>query len=414
MPREFSEGFSAAAMKPDADPFAATRERFVLPRGVLYFDGNSLGPLPKAVQVQACITTTQEWGEGLIRSWQDAKWNTLPLRVGELIGRLIGAATGQVVAGDSTSVNLFKVLTAAVRLRPGRKVILVDATSFPTDLYIAEQVARSTGTTVRSVPANRIPAALDEDVAAALVCHVDYRTAERYDLRALTQAAHKAGALLVADLSHSAGALPWELDANEVDFAVGCGYKYLNGGPGAPAFLYAARRHIPHCEQPLAGWFGHARPFDFTEAYEPAPGIERFLCGTHQVIALSIQLRALEVFHGITIDAIRARSIELTQRFIDEAESRLIPHGFVVSSPHSPELRGSHVSLRHPKGYAIMQELLQRNIVGDFRMPDFMRFGFAPLFNTLKEVDELVDEIDAIMRQRAWDKPAYAQRRDFS
>lgn len=395
------------------DPFLVTRERFALPAGVRYFDGNSLGPLTRAVQAQV-HATTQEWGEGLIRSWQDAQWNTLPRRVGERIGSLIGAAAGQVVAGDSTSVNLFKVLTAAVRLRPGRRQILVDAASFPTDFYIAEQVARLTGTALRDVPAHQLSDALNDDVAAALVCHVDYRTSQIYDLQGITQSAHKVGALVVADLSHSAGALPCELDANEVDFAVGCGYKYLNGGPGAPAFLYAAQRHIAHCEQPLAGWFGHARPFDFIQAYEPAPGIERFLCGTNQVIALSIQLRALEAFDGITIDAIRTRSIELTQRFIHRSLDRLSHHGFVVSSPSSPALRGSHVSLRHPQGYAIMQELLKRRIVGDFRMPDFMRFGFAPLFNTLQEVDELVEEIEAIMRQGAWNKPEYAQRRDFS
>lgn len=396
------------------DPFALTREKFVLPDGVRYFDGNSLGPLPKAVQMQAYITTTHEWGEGLIRSWRDAKWNTLPQRVGDSIGRLIGAAAGQVVACDSTSVNLFKALTAAVRLRPDRKVIVTDASSFPTDLYIAEQVARITGAELVNVPVSAFPNALNERVAAVLLCHVDYRSAEIYDLAGLTRAAHEAGALMVCDLSHSAGAVPCNLDQCEVDFAVGCGYKYLNGGPGAPAFLYAAKRHQANCEQPLAGWFGHARPFDFTQSYAPAPGIERFLCGTNQVIALSYLNRALEVFDGISIEEIRTRSLELTRQFIDAAEARLVRHGFVIASPRNPAVRGSHVSLRHSSGYAIMQELSRRGVIGDFRMPDVMRFGFAPLFNTADEVTYLVDQIDQIMTTRAWDRIEYAQRRDFT
>ncbi|MCA8299239.1 kynureninase [Burkholderia sp. AU30198] len=396
------------------DPFALTRARFALPSGIRYFDGNSLGPLPAAAQTQAYITTTHEWGEGLIRSWQGAQWNTLPRRVGDRIGRLVGAAPGQVVACDSTSVNLFKVLTAAARLRPGRKLLVTDATSFPTDLYIAEQVARLTGLEVVSVPARQIPKALNDKVAAVLLCHVDYRTSEIYDLGSLAKAAHDVDALLVADLSHSAGALPCDLDAHGVDFAVGCGYKYLNGGPGAPAFLYAAARHIPACEQPLSGWFGHAAPFEFTSSYDPAPGIERFLCGTNQVIALSILLRSLEVFDGVSIDDIRTRSLALTARFIKGSEERLARHGFVIASPQEAIKRGSHVSLRHPQGYAIMQELIERGVIGDFRMPDFMRFGFAPLFNTLEEVDELVDQIDQIMEECAWDKPQYAQRRDFT
>ena len=396
------------------DAFALTREKFALPEGVRYFDGNSLGPLPKAVQMQAYITTTHEWGDGLIRSWQDARWNTLPQRVGDAIGRLVGASEGQVVACDSTSVNLFKALTAAVRLRPDRKVIVTDASSFPTDLYITEQVAALTGTAVLSVPASEIPAALNGNVAAVVLCHVDYRSAEVYDLAGLTQAAHEAGALMVCDLSHSAGAMPCNLDQTEVDFAVGCGYKYLNGGPGAPAFLYAAKRHHADAQQPLTGWFGHAAPFDFTQKYAPAPGIERFLCGTNQVIALSLLSRALEVFNGISIEEIRTRSLELTGQFIASSEARLAEHGFVIASPKEPEVRGSHVSLRHPQGYAIMQELSRRGVIGDFRMPDFMRFGFAPLFNTADEVEYLVDQISEIMKTGAWNNPAYERRRAFT
>lgn len=399
---------------PPRDTFALTRERFALPEGVRYFDGNSLGPLPKAVQMQAYITTTHEWGEGLIRSWQGAKWNALPQRVGDAIGRLIGASAGQVVACDSTSVNLFKVLTAAARLRADRKVIVTDASSFPTDLYISEQVAALTGAEVLSVPVSEIPTVLNENVAAVLLCHVDYRSAEVYDLAGLTRAAHRVGALMVCDLSHSAGAMPCNLDEIEVDFAVGCGYKYLNGGPGAPAFLYAAKRHHADCQQPLTGWFGHAVPFDFTQAYAPAPGIERFLCGTNQVIALSLLNRALEVFDGLSIEEIRTRSLELTGQFISLSEARIAQHGFMIASPKDPGVRGSHVSLRHPQGYAIMQELGKRGVIGDFRMPDFMRFGFAPLFNTADDVEYLVDQIDQIMTTRAWDNPEYEQRRAFT
>ena len=399
---------------PARDTFALTREKFSLPEGVRYFDGNSLGPLPKAVQMQAYITTTHEWGDGLIRSWRSAKWNTLPQRVGDAIGRLIGAAAGQVVACDSTSVNLLKVLTAALRLRADRKVILTDASSFPTDLYIAEQVARLCGAEILNLPVSEFPKFLNDRVAAVLLCHVDYRSAEVYDLARLTRAAHRAGALMVCDLSHSAGAIPCNLDESEVDFAVGCGYKYLNGGPGAPAFLYAAKRHHTDCEQPLTGWFGHAAPFEFTPSYAPAPGIERFLCGTNQVIALSLLNRSLEVFDGISIEEIRTRSLELTEQFISSAENRLAPHGFVVASPKDSNVRGSHVSLRHPQGYAIMQELSRRGVIGDFRMPDFMRFGFAPLFNTADEVEYLVDQIDQIMTTRAWDNPDYEQRRAFT
>ncbi|MEN2469021.1 kynureninase [Burkholderia sp. GS2Y] len=408
------EDQQTAATPVHADPFDLTRARFALPPDIRYFDGNSLGPLPKAVQTQVYVSTTHEWGEGLIRSWQDARWNTLPQRVGERIGRLIGAAPGQVVACDSTSVNLFKVLTAAVRLRPGRRLIVTDAASFPTDLYIAGEVARLMGLEIVNVPVSEMSEVLGEQVAVVLLCHVDYRTSEIYDLAGITRAAHDAGALLVADLSHSAGALPCNLDASGVDFAVGCGYKYLNGGPGAPAFLYAAARHIPNCEQPLAGWFGHATPFDFTGAYAPAPGIERFLCGTNQVIALSVLLRALDVFDDVSIEDARTRSLELTTRFISAVEARLVRHGFVIASPSEATRRGSHVSLRHPKGYAIMQELARRGVIGDFRMPDFMRFGFAPLFNTMEDTDHLVDEIDRIMEERAWDKAQYAQRRDFT
>jgi kynureninase len=396
------------------DVFASTRERFLIPDGVRYFDGNSLGLMPRVVQLHASNVITHEWGLGLIHSWHEAEWRTLPQRAGAKIARLIGAKPTEVVACDSTSVNLFKVVVSAVRLRPGRKTIVTDADAFPTDLYIVDQVAKLFGLTVVAVPAARIIENLNTDVAAVVLTHVDYRSAEIYDMHAFTQASHRAGALIVWDLSHTAGGVPCDLNACEADFAVGCGYKYLNGGPGAPAYLYVAERHANDCEQPLAGWFGHARPFDFAPDYRPAEGTSRFLCGTHPVIGLSVLSRALELFDGVPLAALRERSLQLTQRFIERVDAQLAPHGFVVASPRAASLRGSHVSLRHPEGYGVMQALAARRFIGDFRMPDYMRFGFAPLYNTQEEVAELVDAIDDIMRRREWDKPAFQQRRDFT
>jgi kynureninase len=399
---------------PECNALANTRERFHIPDGVRYFDGNSLGLMPKVVQLHASNVITHEWGNGLISSWHSAEWRTLPQRAGAKLAALIGARPDEVVACDSTSVNLFKVLVSAVRLRPGRKKIVTDADAFPTDLYIVDQVARLFGLTVDAVPAKEILARLDDQVAAVVLTHVDYRSAEIYNMNEFTRATHDAGALIVWDLSHTAGAVPCDLDRSGADFAVGCGYKYLNGGPGAPAYLYVAARHVSACEQPLAGWFGHARPFDFVQNYTPADGTDRFLCGTNPVIGLSVLSRALDIFEGVSIDDIRGKSLQLTQLFIDSADRQLATHGFVVASPRDPDIRGSHVSLRHTQGYAVMQELSRRKIIGDFRMPDYMRFGFAPLYNTEDEVHQLVDAIDEIMQERAWDKPEYQQRRDFT
>ncbi|WP_279635079.1 kynureninase [Paraburkholderia rhynchosiae] len=396
------------------DMLAETRERFCIPEGVRYFDGNSLGLMPKVVQLHASNVITHEWGTGLIHSWHDAEWRTLPQRTGAKIAALIGAEPQQVVACDSTSVNLFKVLVSAVRLRAGRQKIVTDSDAFPTDLYIVGQVARLFGLTVVGVPAREINDNLDEDVAAVVLTHVDYRSAEIYDMQAYTQRAHEAGALIVWDLSHTAGAVPCDLDGSGADFAVGCGYKYLNGGPGAPAYLYVAERHADACEQPLAGWFGHARPFDFAPDYKPASGTVRFLCGTNPVIGLSVLSRALDIFEGVCLSDLRSRSIRLTALFIDSVDKHLSSHGFAVASPRDATRRGSHVSLRHQHGYGVMQELAKRKFIGDFRMPDYMRFGFAPLYNNDEDVHALIDAIDQIMISRDWEKPEYQQRRDFT
>ncbi|HWT37527.1 MAG TPA: kynureninase [Paraburkholderia sp.] len=399
---------------PQADIFAATRERFFIPDDVRYFDGNSLGLMPRIVQLHASNVITHEWGHGLIHSWHDAQWRTLPQRTGAKIAALIGAKPSEVIACDSTSVNLFKTLVSAVRLRPDRWKIVTDGEAFPTDLYIVEQVAKLIGLSVVAVPAAEIVDNLDDEVAAVVLTHVDYRSAEIYDMKAITDATHAVGALIVWDLSHTAGGVPCDLNGCGVDFAIGCGYKYLNGGPGAPAFLYVSERIADVCEQPLAGWFGHAKPFDFTPTYSPAQGTARFLCGTNPVIGLSVLNRALDIFDGISLADLRERSVQLTQTFIEQVDERLAPHGFIVASPRDPALRGSHVSLRHPQGYGVMQALAARKLIGDFRMPDYMRFGFAPLYNTEGEVHELVEAIDEIMRNSAWDAPEYRQRRDFT
>lgn len=392
----------------------ALRHRFHVPEGVRYFDGNSLGLMPNAVAPAVANSVSAEWAKGLIRSWNGAAWRTLPQRVGEKIARLIGAAPGQVVACDSTSVNLYKLLVSAVRMRPGRRRIVTDMDSFPSDLYIVDEVAGQFGLVVQQLAAQEIPSVLDPDVAAAVLTHVDYRGAEIYDMAAFTRAAHAVGALIVWDLSHTAGAVPCALDACGVDFAVGCGYKYLNGGPGAPGYLYVASRHQDQCRQPLPGWFGHARPFDFAPAYAPAPGVDRYLCGTSSVIALSALYAALDAFDGTTMADLYARSLVLTQAFIQGLDTRLAPYGFTLASPREQQRRGSHVSVRHGEAYGVMQELAQRGFIGDFRTPDFMRFGFAPLYNTLDDVAALVDAIERVMRKEAWNKTEHRVKRGFT
>lgn len=390
------------------------RDRFHIAAGLRYFDGNSLGLMPKSAAHAAVRIVSHEWAEGLILSWNQADWNTLPQRAGEKIARLVGAAPGQLVACDSTSVNLYKVLVSAVRLRPGRSTIVTDSGSFPTDLYIVDQVARQFGLAVKKVPASVMTAAIGPETAAVVLTHVDYRTAQVHDMAAFAEAAHTSGALMIWDLSHTAGALPCALDASHADFAVGCSYKYLNGGPGAPGYVYVAQRHQQACEQPLAGWFGHARPFEFTPTYQPAPSVDRFLCGTSPVVALSILDSALDAFAGTDMAKLRAQSLQLSDAFIDGVERELASYGFTIASPRPHDARGSHVSLRHPRGYEIMQALAGRQIIGDFRMPDFMRFGFAPLYNTMEDVHALVEALQDVMHGAAWERAEHRVRRAFT
>ena len=390
------------------DPLAPLRERFVLPHGVIYLDGNSLGALSKGVKARLDEVLSVQWGEGLIRSWNQYDWIDLPARVGERIARLIGAAPGTVVVADSTSINLFKALSVALGLRPDRKVILSERGNFPTDAYIAQSVADLFGRELRLVESGEVMQALDNDVAVLALTEVNYRTGARHDMAALTQRAHETGALALWDLAHSAGACPVDLTAADADLAVGCGYKYLNGGPGAPAFVYVARRHLPGLSQPLAGWLGHAAPFEFADSYRPAPGIDAMRVGTPPILSMSALDAALDAFEGVDIAALKAKADRLFELFTSKLAAEA-PELELVT-PRDPERRGSQASFRFNDGYAVMQALIARGIIGDFREPDIVRFGFAPLYLSHAETWRAADALAEIMRVAAWDDPRYRVR----
>ncbi|MFF6942504.1 kynureninase [Streptomyces lavendulae] len=363
------------------DGLAKLRERFTLPDGVVYLDGNSLGALPAAVPDALTDVVRRQWGELLIRSWDESGWWTAPERIGDLIAPLVGAAPGQVTVGDSTSVNLFKALVGAARMAaPGRTKLLVDATTFPTDGYIAASAARLTGLDLVPVDPADAPGAFDGDTAVVLLNHVDYRSGRLHDLPGLTAAAHAAGALIVWDLCHSAGALPVGLDAHGVDLAVGCTYKYLNGGPGSPAYVYVAARHQGAFDSPLPGWNSHREPFAMTPGYEPAEGAARARVGTPDILSMLALESALGVWEGVAVEDVRAKSLALTDFFL-ECVARYVPEGKVeVVTPAGHAERGSQVSLRTEGAREVMAELISRGVVGDFRAPDVLRFGFTPLY----------------------------------
>jgi kynureninase len=392
-----------------ADVLAPLRRRFALPDGVIYLDGNSLGALPRHVPARLRQVVDEEWGVGLIRSWNDAAWIDASRRTAARIAPLIGADADEVAVADSTSVNLFKLLVAAVRLNPGRDVLLTQRGNFPTDLYIAQGVADLLGLTLRHAGSERreVLAALDDRVAVLALTHVDYRTGRIQEMHQITAAAHAAGALALWDLSHSAGALDVALDDAGVDFAVGCGYKYLNGGPGAPAYAFVARRHQEHLRQPLTGWLGHAQPFAFADRYSPAPGIDRLQCGTPPMLSLLALESALEAFDGADVATLRAKGMALGDLFIRLADARLDGKGFTLVSPREARERGSQVSFAHPQGYAIVQALIARGIIGDFRPPDILRFGLAPLYVRFVDVFDTVDAIATIVRTGEWDQPRF-------
>ncbi len=388
------------------------RGAFELPAGVIYLDGNSLGPLPRRARERVARTVAEEWGGMLIRGWTAAGWIDLPARVGDRIARLIGASPGSVMACDSTSVNLFKVLSAALALRPGRRVVLSDTGNFPTDLYVAQGLLAGLGKehSLRLVAPDEVADAIDAEVAVLMLTEVDYRTGRLHDMNALTARAHAAGALTVWDLAHSAGALPVDLAGAGADFAIGCGYKYLNGGPGAPAFLYVGPEHAEAVRPLLAGWMGHAAPFDFEPGYRPAGGVERMRVGTPPILSLAALDAALELWEGVDMAGVRARSIALSERFIAEVEAFAARHGLSLASPRDPARRGSQVSFRCQEGYAVMQALIARGVIGDFRAPDLIRFGFAPLYNTEPEMVEAARRLAEVLETRAWDRPDYLRR----
>jgi len=379
---------TAAASLDAADELAHVRDRFDIPEGILYFDGNSLGPLTHASRAAIERTVGFEWRERLIRSWNE-DWLDMPLRIGNAIAPLIGAAPGSVICADNTSINLHKALMAAVAMRPGRTEIVVDINNFPTDIYIAQSVADQCGLTLVAVKASQIPSAVNENTAVVTATHVDYRSAHILHADEITAAAHAAGALVVWDLAHSAGAVPVDLAGLDADFAVGCGYKYLNGGPGAPAFIHVAPRILADSTQPLHGWWAHAEPFAFETGFRPAEGIKRFLTGTATVLSMKSLEAALTVFEGVTIDQIRAKSVSLTSLFIDVAEEVLVPLGFSIGSPVDHDHRGSHVALGFERGKALVDAMAEKGIIADFRPPNLMRFGFSALYNTHSDAVKL-------------------------
>ncbi|MBC9246792.1 kynureninase [Paracoccus sp. 11-3] len=388
--------------------FTTTRRAFYLPDGVTYLDGNSLGPMPLAARQRVADMMADEWSQMLITGWNKAGWYVQPRLVGDRIARLIGAGAGQVVMGDTLSIKVFQAVSAARVLRPDRRVILSDSGNFPSDLYVAQGLAKAVGAELRVVAPEDVEAAINDDLAVLMITEVDYRTGRRHDMKALTATAHQHGALTVWDLAHSAGAVDVDLLGADADFAVGCTYKYLNGGPGAPAFIWTNPRLAEQAEPILQGWMGHAAPFAFDMEYRPAPGIERMRVGTPPVIAMTALDAALDVWDGVDMAELRARSIELTEAFIAGVEANC--PDVTLNSPRDPSLRGSQVSFRHPHAYAVMQALIAQGVVGDFRAPDVLRFGFAPLYNDPSDVARAVDILGKILRSGSWDRPDFHQK----
>jgi kynureninase len=408
------------------DPLRQLRDLFALPDGVIYLDGNSLGALPRATAGRVAQAITHQWGEGLIRSWNAADWFTLPQRAGDKIAQLVGANPGEVVATDSTSINLYKVLSAALHMaaqdQPGRKRVVSERSNFPTDLYIAQSLCKERGYTLQLVEQDGLEAALASgETAVLMLTHVNYRTGAMHDMAALTAAAHRAGALTVWDLAHSAGAVPVDLHAAGADFAIGCGYKYLNGGPGAPAFVWVHPRHTDRFEQPLSGWWGHAAPFEFTPSYRPAPGIARYLCGTQPILgmlALDCGLDTVLAAQPLGgMQALRAKSLALTDLFIRLVEERCTGHGLSLVTPRDHALRGSQVCLTRDAGaYAIVQALIARGVIGDFRAgdseghADILRFGVTPLYLRFEDVWHAVEHLKQVLETAEWQRPEFNRK----
>ena len=392
-----------------SDPLAFARERFRLPDGVIYLDGNSLGALPAGAAAALVDTAERQWGTDLIASWNKHGWIDAPQRIAAKLSPIVGAKPNELLIADSTSVCLFKLLAAAIRARPDRRTILTQQFNFPTDLYVAQGLAEMLGLRLKAVSADRIFDSLDTDTAVVTLTHVDYRSAAIHDMRAINQAAHAVGALTVWDLSHSAGAIELDVGSSGCDLAVGCGYKYLNGGPGAPAFITVAERLQDELRSPLQGWMGHAEPFAFDDHYRPAGGIERFLTGTPSILALAALEAGLDTFDGVSMRAVEQKGRALSQLFVDQVEARCGDEVRLVS-PRDPAQRGSHVSFAHPEGYAVMQALIARGVIGDFRAPDLTRFGFASLYNSYEEIWRAAEHLGQILETREWDHPRFHER----
>lgn len=399
------------------DPLAPLRHQFALPEGVIYLDGNSLGARPVASLARAQQVIAEEWGNGLIRSWNSAGWADLSLRLGNRLAPLIGARDGEVAITDTTSINLFKVLSAALSVQrqrqPNRKVIVSEASNFPTDLYIAEGLAEllQQGYSLRLVNSpDELPQAIGEDVAVVMLTHVNYKTGYMYDMQALTALSHECGALSIWDLAHSAGAVPIDVHKAGADYAIGCTYKYLNGGPGSQAFVWVNPALVDVVRQPLSGWFGHTRQFAMEAQYAPSSGIARYLCGTQPITSLAMVECGLEIFAQTDMASLRAKSLALTDLFIALVEARCAAHGLALITPREHAKRGSHVSFEHPEGYAVIQALIARGVIGDYREPRIMRFGFTPLYTSFVEVFDAVEILGEILDQKTWDQPQFKVR----
>jgi len=402
----------ACVARDAADPLRGCRDRFIIPEGLIYLDGNSLGPLPRAAAGLLNRTIEQEWGHDLIRSWNSAGWFDMPVRLGERIGALIGAAPGQTVVCDTTSINLYKAIHAAIGLRPDRNVIIAEAESFPTDLYIIEGAMKSSGRPMKrrlmGADGPSVEALLDRNVAVVVLSHVNYRTGELLDMAAITRQIHDAGALVVWDLCHSIGVVEIGFDRDAIDFAVGCTYKYLNGGPGSPAFISVAKAHQAAAQHPLSGWWGHAAPFAFDRDFRPDAGIKRFLCGTQPIISLRGVDAALDAMDGVEVAALRQKSLALTDLFMARV-GMLLPELEIVT-PRQASLRGSQVGIEFDSGYAVVQAMIERGVIGDFRAPNLMRFGFAPLYVRFQDVWDAAEILAESIHAEVWRDPRFSRQ----
>jgi len=406
----------ACVARDSLDPIRGFHDRFIIPEGIIYLDGNSLGPMPRAATSILNRTIEQEWGQDLIRSWNSAGWFDMPVRLGDRVGALIGAAPGQTLVCDTTSINLYKAIHAAIGLRPDRDVIIAEDASFPTDLYIVEGAMKSAGRpmTRRLIGTDgpSVEALLDRKVAVAVLSHVNYRTGELLDMVAITRQLHDAGALVVWDLCHSVGVVEIAFDLHEIDFAVGCTYKYLNGGPGSPAFIAVAKTHQSTAQHPLSGWWGHESPFAFDREFRPDPGVKRFLCGTQPIISLRGVDAALAAMEGVAIAALRQKSLALTELFIARV-TMLLP-GLDIVTPRQPSLRGSQVGISFDKGYAVVQAMIERGVIGDFRAPDLMRFGFAPLYVRFQDVWDAAEILAGCINSEVWRDSRFNRQLDVT